>query len=59
MYYRALKGLLDLPRTSNNSWPTSLGGKAFDTGLVLAWMEEEMKGFAARFVYAFLGFSKL
>lgn len=26
----------------NNDWPTSLGGKAFDTGLVIAWIEHDL-----------------
>ncbi|CAE7353556.1 unnamed protein product [Symbiodinium sp. CCMP2456] len=30
-------------RGSNNDWPTSLGGKAYDTFLVLAWMEDHLE----------------
>ncbi|CAE7727737.1 unnamed protein product, partial [Symbiodinium pilosum] len=33
--------------TSNNSWPTSLGGKAYDTSLVLAWLEQHLADMVA------------
>ncbi|CAE7261300.1 unnamed protein product, partial [Symbiodinium pilosum] len=36
------KQLFDMK--SNNAFPTSLGGKAFDTSLVLAWLESFMLG---------------
>ena len=30
------------PRTKSNKFPTTHGGKAFDTFLIMTWLEEEL-----------------
>ena len=39
---QSLAATTDLQPRQTNMFPTALGGKAFDTALVLAWLQDEL-----------------